>query len=128
MNINEKRQALMPVIAKALWNSAAEEEEGRRESSGFGVDDSVRYWDDLEDFERRSLTNQQSTVAIGIARAGWRPPARAIESVEELEALPDDAVILDRNDNVWVAKANGVPSEMLGTLLPATVLFEGGAS
>lgn len=98
MNINERRRLLMPIIAEALWNSEAEEEQGRRESSSYGVDDGVRTWDDLEDFERKALTNQQTSAAIGVARAGWQPPPRVLEGDWEtvrdaLDALPEGAQI-----------------------------------
>ncbi|MFC8182456.1 hypothetical protein ACFULT_26590 [Rhodococcus sp. NPDC057297] len=120
MNINENRQLLMPIIAEALWNSEAEEEQGRRESSSFGVDDSVRSWDDLEDFERRSLTNRQSSAAIGVARAGWRPPPRVLtgdpgEIEAALDALPVGSIVessaeavADGECRAWSRESNGM--------------------
>ncbi|KQU33529.1 hypothetical protein [Rhodococcus sp. Leaf233] len=66
--------------------------------------------------------------AAAVIEAGWRPPVRIVETVEELDALPDDAAIRDRNGKLWGAKSDGVPSEALRSLLPVTVLYEGGAS
>lgn len=36
-------------------------------------------------------------IAEYLLEAGWRPPMRVIETVEELEALPVGAVIFNRN-------------------------------
>jgi hypothetical protein len=62
--------------------------------------------------------------------AGWRPPARVLTTVEELDALPDDTIIhtrygtaAQRIDEAWE-----IPNEVgryLGEAidLPATVLW-----
>ena len=43
-----------------------------------------------------NLTNEQrSGVAVLLSAAGWRPPARVVTTVEELDALADGAVVLD---------------------------------
>lgn len=66
-----------------------------------------------------------------IRQAGWRPPARRIETAEELDALPDRSIILmhfdtvaQKSDDVWE-----VPNEVGQYLsddidLPATVLWQ----
>lgn len=38
--------------------------------------------------------------ATEILNAGWRPPARVVTTVEELDALPDMSVIRDAQDRV----------------------------
>ena len=37
-----------------------------------------------------------------IVKAGWRPPVRVIETVEELEALPGKTVIEDGDGDPWI--------------------------
>ena len=43
------------------------------------------------------LTAMFRDYAESILTAGWRPPARIIETAEELDALPNEAVIRDAN-------------------------------
>mgnify|MGYP003593333380 CR=1 FL=1 len=60
-------------------------------------------WDELEcwfeaepgQFEP-GLTPQRAITAM--QNSGWRPPARVIESVEDLQTLPDRSIILDADD------------------------------
>ena len=40
-------------------------------------------------------------LATAILDAGWRPPARAVTTVEELDALPDGTVIRDVFGETW---------------------------
>ena len=40
-------------------------------------------------------------VAAEILAAGWRPPARRIETSEELEELPELAAVRTRSGLVW---------------------------
>ena len=40
-------------------------------------------------------------VADYLLSQGWRPPMRVIETVEELEALPEGSTILDVDDSTW---------------------------
>jgi len=43
-----------------------------------------------------NLTNEQrSGEAVLLSAGGWRPPARVVTTVEELDALADGAVVLD---------------------------------
>ena len=41
-------------------------------------------------------------LADEIIEAGWRPPARLITTVEELEALPGKTVIEDGDGDPWI--------------------------
>lgn len=57
--------------------------------------------DDLADLIETELTyppmgdpGDTERVADAVIAAGWRPPARVIETVEELDALPDGSIIL----------------------------------
>lgn len=75
-------------------------------------------------------------LADGILAAGWRPPARTIDTAEELDALPIGAVIRDGEGEVFEQWATGdwqavgsldtgesrLPSE---AVFPVTVLHEG---
>lgn len=66
-------------------------------------------------------------MADAILAAGFRPPARVVTTVEELDALPEQAVIRDREGTVaelafgmWFSSDGRV----FGLRLPATVLYE----
>ena len=66
-------------------------------------------------------------LATAILDAGWRPPARGVTTVEELDALPELAVIRDSEGTVaelafgmWFSSDGRV----FGLRLPATVLWE----
>lgn len=45
------------------------------------------------------------TVAVHIERdlraAGWRPPAQVITTAAELDALPDDSIVVDHHNAGW---------------------------
>lgn len=69
-----------------------------------------------------------ASVVKAMQNSGWREPIYSIDTVEELDALPDDAVIRDRNGKIWGAKSDGIPSEALRELLPVSVIHKGGAS
>lgn len=84
-------------------------------------------WDDTTEYAK--------DVADEIQEAGWRPPARVVTTVEEVEALADMTVVLEsgRNwcfvsrklgNNYWLADGieDAFPSVDIG--LPATVLYE----
>lgn len=69
-------------------------------------------------------------IADEIIAAGWRPPARVVNSVEELEALPPFAVIrtrqgktLEKLSHGWYQACIDDPYTVFPTWLPATVLF-----
>lgn len=81
-------------------------------------------------------------VADAIIRAGWRPPARTITTLEELDALVDGAYVKDANCWTWIicqsldpdnaqdptahpwAYGLGVSGPTSLVALPATVLWE----
>jgi len=74
-------------------------------------------------------------IADAILAAGWRPPARKIETVEELNAVSDMAIIRDCLGNVLEAAvhdqdgliewwATGSADDCYPVSLPATVLWE----
>lgn len=50
------------------------------------------YGDEITRGDRLNAAN----IAYDIIAAGWRPPMRVIETVEELEALPLGTMLLDR--------------------------------
>ncbi|NIL77646.1 hypothetical protein [Rhodococcus sp. B10] len=71
----------------------------------------------------------EHALAEAVLAAGWRPPARLIESVEELDACVMETVIRDADTAVmerwnggWVAVGYGVGQPKLS----ATVLWESG--
>lgn len=80
-----------------------------------------------------SLMLSVREVATRMAAAGWRPPERVIDTVEELEALADETVIRDQAGDVfealpdaggmlfWLGDEAFPPSSVR---LPATVLWE----
>ena len=72
-------------------------------------------------------------AADAILAAGWRPPARTVTTVEELDALPVGSIVRDVersaldekwDDNLWaeVAYESTFSSSSIHT--PATVLWE----
>ena len=72
-------------------------------------------------------------LADAILDAGWRPPARTIETAEELDALPDGSVVLDRQHDVaekhsgrlLYRETRNMPLEYLAKHYgPFTVLWE----
>ena len=74
-------------------------------------------------------------AADEIIRAGWRPPARTVTTVEELDALPVGSIVRDVeraaldekwDDNMWaeVAYEYTFSSSLIHT--PAIVLYEPG--
>lgn len=83
------------------------------------------------------LLSAESVTEIILA-AGWRPPARTIETDEELEGLPDLAIILSARNSVFRADDRFIEGDICLTgmdggdygseevALPATVLWEPG--
>ena len=45
-------------------------------------------------------------VADAVVAAGWRPPMRMIETVEELDALLPRTMILDGDDDPWAKNSD----------------------
>lgn len=77
-------------------------------------------------------------AADAILAAGWRPPARVVTTVEELDALPDRSVIVAADYTILQCVGSGQPdwdgnvwcdeeSRWWGSgdvTIPATVLYE----
>ena len=72
-------------------------------------------------------------MADAIIAAGWRPPARTVTTVEELDALPKESVVRNAertelcekwHDNKWWEMGNEYSFNSDGVALPATVLYE----
>ncbi len=81
-----------------------------------------------EDAEVECPCEQDLEVADAILAAGYRKP-RTITTAEELDALPDDAVVLDDMDGPltkmgdwWHSPADEMRSAQV--ILPTTVLWE----
>ncbi|WP_433568116.1 hypothetical protein ACQP1O_42950 (plasmid) [Nocardia sp. CA-151230] len=53
--------------------------------------------------ERREAVQdlRRAKIADDLLAAGWRPPARIIETVEDLEALPAGAIVLETGWAGW---------------------------
>ena len=83
-------------------------------------------WDDMLDDTAECATE----VAAAIIAAGWRPPARVVATREELEALPEESIILDAGvpayllDGLWSYPADQSDYEAGEIKLPVTVLYE----
>lgn len=58
-------------------------------------------WSDETEFDGAPVK-----IAYHLLSQGWRPPMRVIETVEELEALPDRAIIFDKNGDVYERRKN----------------------
>lgn len=56
--------------------------------------------------QRNGRMFQPGYIADVLLVDGWRPPMRVIETVEELEALPDRAIIFDKNGDVYERRKN----------------------
>ncbi|MFE2994146.1 hypothetical protein ACFXG4_03930 [Nocardia sp. NPDC059246] len=78
-----------------------------------------------------------AAIADDILNAGWRPPARVIETAEELDALPIGTIVVDafaasctrvHDDPLWkwVRATSAVPwgRHFHPPRLPVTVLWE----
>ena len=72
-------------------------------------------------------------AADKIIRAGWRPPARTVTTVEELDALPVGSIVRDVersaldekwDDNMWAEVAYESTFSSSSIRTPATVLWE----
>ena len=72
-------------------------------------------------------------AADKIIRAGWRPPARTVTTVEQLDALPvgsivrdDERAALDEkwDDNLWAEVGYEYTFSSSSIHTPATVLWE----
>lgn len=46
-------------------------------------------------------------LADAVLASGWRPPPRLVATPEELEALPPDALVVDRDDAPWIRQPDG---------------------
>lgn len=71
------------------------------------------------------LTAMFRDYAQTILKAGWRPPARTVGTVEELDALPEGTIIRDSEGTVATrhsAEGGCYGHEILA--LPAIVLYE----
>ena len=74
--------------------------------------------------------NMPDDAAEAILNAGWRPPARVVSTWEELEALPEESIILDAGvpayllDGLWSYPADQSDYEAGEIKLPVTVLYE----
>ena len=81
--------------------------------------------------DMRPLAEKCADVVIA---AGWRPPARVVTTVEELDALPDDTLLLiachlsnlvyEVEDGEAWQVGYGYGIRLDPELLPATVLYE----
>ena len=74
---------------------------------------------------------QRRQVADLLAVAGWRPPARVVTTVAELDALTDGAVVIDaagfvmmKPSRSWLVPGEEYPYHPSATDLPATVVLE----
>lgn len=88
-------------------------------------------WADLDDATRENWRSSFRRHVDVLVDAGWRPPARVITTVEELDTLPDTTIVRARfgttaqkSEDAWE-----FPNEIgryLGEIvdLPATVLWE----
>ena len=72
-------------------------------------------------------------AADAILEAGWRPPARTVTTVEELDALPVGSIVRDVeraaldekwDDNMWAEVAYEYTFSSSSIHTPATVLWE----
>ena len=78
--------------------------------------------------------NMPDDAAEAILDAGWRPPARVVTTVEELDGLADDTLLLiTRHLSNLVYEVDGGEAWLAGygydirldpDLLPATVIYE----
>lgn len=93
---------------------------------------------DRDELARLIVNRDEFDGADAIVDAGWRPPARVVTTVEEVDALPDRSVVVaanrtilqcvgsvqpDWDGNVWCDEE----SRWWGSgdvTLPATVLWE----
>ena len=91
----------------------------------------MRARDDLADLLRVADANSWDKwwkIADAVIAAGWRPPARKIETVEELEALPDGSLVCDRHripfqkDDGRLVALHGSEIDMAQLLPPAIFL------
>lgn len=71
MNRLEAALPLAHVIAKYRYDTRAEEEQSRREESGFGGGGDIPEWSDFTDAERLSMAKQNTGLAMTIQREGW---------------------------------------------------------
>ena len=77
--------------------------------------------------------NMPDDAATAILAAGWRPPARVVTTVEELDALPVGSVVRDVertalcekwDGNMWADVAYEYTLSSSSIHLPTTVLYE----
>lgn len=79
-------------------------------------------------YEARQKAEER--MATAILAAGWRPPVRVVATREELEALPEESIILDAGvpayllDGLWSYPADQSDYEAGEIKLPVTVLYE----
>lgn len=128
-------------LAEALYESMGEHGaqfvEGGRSICSCGADmgaDSKNVWVEQE-MHNLHLAEALAKAAREHIAAGWRPPARKIETVEELEALADETVIRNQFGDVfqtfpdaggmlfWLGDETFLKSSVR---LPAIVLWEPG--
>ena len=69
------------------------------------------------------------SMADAIVNAGWRPPARTVTTVEELDALAKGTVVLDAHGRMFQKllfgwEASGYVGHFDECARPATVLWE----
>lgn len=96
----------------------------------------ARSCDDLADLIDEFSDFEIYETAYMILKAGWRTPARVIETVEELESLVDETVIRDQVGDVFEALPNidlrtdfwrgDEAFQPSSVRLPAVVLWEPG--
>ncbi len=79
------------------------------------------------------LTAMFRDYAQTILDAGWRPPARVVTTVEELDALPVGSIVRDVeraaidekwDDNTWAEVAYEYTFSSSSIHTPATVIYE----
>lgn len=56
---------------------------------------------DRETLEELTINRDEIDGASAILEAGWRPPGRVINDVDELDALPPGSVVLDVGYEAW---------------------------
>ncbi|MDE1673811.1 hypothetical protein [Nocardia gipuzkoensis] len=89
-------------------------------------------WDSFTERAAKVTRLRFEKAANAIIAAGWRPPARRIETAEELEALPFDVLIQDKWGTAWQRRSHGNWARLavkrsdapMRIVLPAAVLWE----
>ncbi|WP_029931066.1 hypothetical protein [Nocardia otitidiscaviarum] len=96
-------------LARIAWER---ENESAQAPAGAGY-----LWDEVDHTVRQALTDGMRAVLCELERRGWRPPARVVETREEMDSLPIGSMVIEAGYDEW--QSDPEPRAWVRTAFPS---------